>query len=203
MNRCRWNGCRLDSDGADLELWHPAYRVERRVGQAIDRLGAAPMEWDEDRIRAQIGGDLHFEPGVAATSCQVRRLAVRQSELTSRGGMDLHQWLRSECGKPRHAASERAGLVLPENASCRQVEWVVRIGYLGRRGVLDGPESRPAIRSREALGKEPWRTRMVGTRARPVRFPDWRRSFRSSSPHSRQGRPRWRGRARRISVVAQ
>src|SRR2546428_860202 len=69
----------LNSDRADLELRHAAYGVERGIGQPIDRLSAAPVEWDENRVFSGAGRDFHFEGRSAAPRHQVYSLAVAQT----------------------------------------------------------------------------------------------------------------------------
>src|SRR5262245_26864119 len=95
----------LNSDRADLEFRHAAYGVERGVGQEIDRLLAAPVERDEDRVFAGAWRDLHLEGRSAAPRHQVDRLAVAQSVRGGRARMKFDAGLGAHlsqlCDSPR------------------------------------------------------------------------------------------------------
>ena len=138
--------------GTDLELRHPAGRVEGVVGQPV---GADPVERHEDRVRPDRGDHPGRGLELAAPGGDQHRLAVVRPDAVGQHRVQLD--VRPVVGEVADPAGLGARLVLAEHPAGGEVQREVVVDRLGRATVLDGDEPGPPVGVGEPVGEQPRR----------------------------------------------
>ena len=152
---------------ADLKLRHPAYRVQRRVRQPVDRLHPAPVERHKHRILPYAarypGRELRLPP----PRRQPDGLPVPNPVALRRNRMQLRQRNRRNVPQLPDAPRLRPRLILRQVAPRGQMQRIFPVRRLRRLLMPHRMKPRPSVRSGKPVPKHPRRPRMPGVRARP------------------------------------
>src|SRR5436190_11833734 len=141
--------------------------IHGRIRQLVHCQLFAPVIRDEDRVWSNCPHHQHRKNSITTTRDHSYTFAIIYLQLHRRFGMNFDIGFRALLDQESYATCLVAGEILIDNASARENQWKLFVGYFIGWVVFNRVKLRFAVGMVEAIFKQSRRAWMIFSRARP------------------------------------